>query len=278
MSRPARVVPAADDRDNFVQSLARGLSVIGALDTPEPLTLSQIAQRAGLSRAAARRFTHTLERLGYVRETDRRFALTPRVLELGSAYLSSLTLPEIALPHIRKLVEDVRESGVLSVLDGDSIVGVTRVPAYRVMTGRIVLGQRLPAWASASGRVLLAGLAPGRLAERLDRVDFKPLTDRTITARTALEAELGSVRDGGFALVDQEVELGLRSLAAPVRDRDGAAVAALALVLNSAAGSIDEVTRTLVPPLLTSCAAIARDLAASGARLGYTATFETVGG
>jgi IclR family pca regulon transcriptional regulator len=271
-------VLAREDRGTYVQSLARGLSVIRTLDTPDPLTLSDVARRAGLSRAAARRFIHTLERLGYVRQSGGRFALTPRVLELGSAYLSSITLPEIALPHIKALVEEVRESGALSVLDGDSIVGVARVPAYRVMTGRIALGQRLPAWASASGRVLLAGLAPSRLVERLDRIELDPLTERTITDRASLEAELREVRERGFALVDQELEPGLRSLAAAVRDRDGAAIAAVALVLNSANGSIEEVEHALLPPLLRTCGEISRDLAASGARLGFTAAFETIGG
>ncbi len=256
----------------YVQSLERGLAVICVLDAPEPLSLSEVARRAGLSRAAARRFVLTLEQLGYVRRTGGRFALTPRVLELGSAYLSSLTLPEIALPHIKALVERVRESAVLMVLDDDSIVGVARVPARRIMTGTIVLGQRLPAWASASGRVLLASLPGEQLDELLERIDFEPLTAKTIASRGELELELERVLEQGWALVDQELEAGLRALAAPIRDRFGTVVAGLTLVAQGAASNVVDLEPVLVPPLLETCAAIERDLAAGDARLGWTAT------
>ena len=272
MNEAARPLLTREDA-NFVRSLARGLRVIGVLDTPEPLSLSEVARRAGLSRAAARRFVLTLEQLGYARQLDGRFALTPRVLELGSAYLASLTLPEIALPRITALVEEVHESAVLSVLDADSIVGVVRVPAGRVITGTIVLGQRMPAWASAGGRVLLAGLAGERLAEQLDRIELTPLTANTLRTRAALEAELERVRKQGWALVDQELELGLRALAAPVRDGRGTVVAAVGLVMQAAARERAEIEQTLVGPLCATCAEIERDIAASGARLGIGAAF-----
>jgi len=258
----------------YVQSLERGLAVIGVLDAPEPLTLSEVARRAGLSRAAARRFVLTLEELGYVRQSGGRFALTPRVLELGSAYLSSLTLPEIALPHVKALSERVRESAVLSVLDGDSSVGIVRVPARRIITGTIVLGQRLPVWASASGRVLLSGLPPHERAEHVGRLAIEPLTPKTVATHADLERELEVVRAQGWSLVDQELEIGLRALAAPIRDRHGATVAALALVLQ--ASGPDEVENVLVPPLRETCAAIERDLAAGDARLGWTASASDV--
>jgi IclR family pca regulon transcriptional regulator len=255
----------------YVQSLERGLAVIGVLDAPEPLSLSEVARRCGLSRAAARRFVLTLEALGYVRRSGGRFALTPRVLELGSAYLSSMTLPEIALPHIKALVDRVNESAVLSVLDGDSIVGVARIPARRIMTGMIALGQRLPAWASASGRVLLAGLPGEQLDSLLARTELEPLTANTITSRSELEAELERVRTQGWALVDQELEAGLRALAGPVCDRNGSVVAGLTLVVQGAASNAADLEPLLVPPLLEACTAIARDLAAGDARLGWTA-------
>ena len=256
----------------YVQSLERGLAVIGVLDAPEPLSLSEVARRAGLSRAAARRFVLTLEHLGYVRQSGGRFALTPRVLELGSAYLSSLTLPEIALPHIKGLVERVRESAVLSVRDDDCTVGVARVPARRIITGTIVLGQRLPAWASASGRVLLGSLSQERLDDVLNRIELEPLTPRTIATRAGLEAELERVRVQGWSLVDQELEAGLRALAAPVRDRNRGVVAALALVTHGAGSDVVEGEPPLVAPLLEACTAIERDLAAGDARLGWTAS------
>jgi IclR family pca regulon transcriptional regulator len=256
----------------YVQSLARGLAVIGVLDAPEPLSLSEVARRAGLSRAAARRFVLTLEHLGYVRQAGARFALTPRVLELGSAYLSSLTLPEIALPHIKALVELSRESAVLSVRDDDCIVGVARVPARRIMTGTIVLGQRLPAWASASGRVLLASLPADQLDDVLERTTFEALTAKTIATRAELEAELERVRRQGWALVDQELEAGLRALAAPIHDRHGVVIAGLTLVTHGAGGDGVDPEPLLVAPILDTCAAIERDLAAGDARLGWTAS------
>jgi IclR family pca regulon transcriptional regulator len=257
----------------YVQSLERGLAVIGVLDAPEPLSLSDVARRAGLSRAAARRFVLTLEQLGYVRQSGGRFALTPRVLELGSAYLSRLSLPEIALPHVKALVERVRESAVLSVRDEECIIGVARVPARRIITGTVVLGQRLPAWASAGGRVLLASLSAEQLDDVLDRTTFEALTPKTIATRSGLEAELERVRRQGWALVDQELEAGLRALAAPIRDRAGTAVASLSLVLQGIAGERpDPEPPALVPPLLGAIAAIERDLAAGDARLGWSAS------
>jgi IclR family pca regulon transcriptional regulator len=263
---------AATAASYFVRSLERGLAVIGVLDAPEPLSLSEVARRTGLSRAAARRFVLTLEHLGYVRQSGGRFALTPRVLELGSAYLSSLTLPEIALPHIKALVEQVRESAVLSVRDDDSIVGVARVPARRIMTGTIVLGQRLPVWASASGRVLIASLPVEALDELLSRTPFEPFTAKTVASRGDLETELQRVREQGWALVDQELEVGLRALAGPIHDRHGSVVAGLSLVAQGAASNVVDLEQLLVPPLLEACAAIERDLAAGDARLGWTAS------
>ena len=142
----------------FVQSLARGLSVIRAFDDEHTdLTLSEVSRITGLPRAVVRRFLHTLVELGYMRTDGRRFALRPKILELGYAYLSSMTLPEIAMPHLEQLVEKVHESSSVSVLDGDEIVYVARVPTKRIMTVAISVGTRFPAYATSMGRVLLAG-------------------------------------------------------------------------------------------------------------------------
>jgi IclR family pca regulon transcriptional regulator len=147
----------------YVQSLQRGLAVIRAFDAGHPeLTLSEVARLCGLTRAAARRFLLTLADLGYVRTDGRLFSLTPRVLELGYAFLSSLTLPEVAEPHLERLVAEVRESSSLSVLDGDDIVYVARVPTSRIMTVAINVGTRFPAYATSMGRVLLAALPDSR--------------------------------------------------------------------------------------------------------------------
>src|SRR5215213_6492012 len=164
---------------HFVQSLERGLAVIRAFDEHNvELTLSDVARSTGLTRAASRRFLLTLADLGYVRTDGRMFRLSPRVLELGYAYLSSLTLPEVAAPHLERLVEEVHESSSMSVLDGDDIVYVARVPMARIMTVAINVGTRFPAYATSMGRVLLAALPDKVLEEYLDRVTLQQLAPR----------------------------------------------------------------------------------------------------
>jgi IclR family pca regulon transcriptional regulator len=255
--------PAAAPRDRqFVQSLDRGLSVIRALSAPEPQTLSDVARVTGLTRAAARRFLLTLQQLGYVQSTGGRFSLTPQVLELGYAYLSSLTLPEVSQPHLERLVEDVHESSSVSVLDGDDVVYVARVPTRRIMTVAISVGTRFPAYATSMGRVLLAGLAPAQLDDALGRADLRALTPDTITDAGALRAEIDRVREQGWALVDQELEAGLRSVAAPIRDPAGRVVAAINLSAHASRTPAAEIRRALLPPLRATAAAIERDLAA----------------
>ena len=146
----------------FVQSLERGLAVIRAFDADNPeLTLSDVARITGLTRAAARRFLHTLVELGYMRSDGRKFALRPRILELGYAFLSSLSLPEMALPHLEQLVEKVHESSSVSVLDGNEVVYVARVPTKRIMRIAISVGTHFPAYATSMGRVLLAATELG---------------------------------------------------------------------------------------------------------------------
>ena len=173
--------------------------MIRALSGPGPgLTLSDVAREASLTRAAARRFLLTLEDLGYVRADDRRFSLTPRVLELGYSFLSSLTLPEIAQPHLRELVGAVHESSSVSVLDGPDIVYVAREPTQRIMTVAISVGTRFPAYATSMGRVLLAGLGAEEIERFLDGADLKKLTSETLTDEVALRGELERVRAAGL--------------------------------------------------------------------------------
>ena len=245
---------------HFVQSLSRGLAVIRALNGPEPMTLSDVARASELSRATSRRFVLTLERLGYVQQSGGRFALTPRVLELGFAYLSALGLPDVAQPHLERLVEQVRESSSISVLDGESVVYVARVPTRRIMNVVISVGSRLPAYATSMGRVLLAGLDPHECAELLDQLELVPLAHETITTRAQLEAELERVREQGYAIVDQELESGLRSVAAPIRDRRQRVVAAVNLAVHAPQVSVEEIRRSLLGPLLDTAAAIEQDL------------------
>ena len=245
---------------HFVQSLSRGLAVIRALDSPEPMTLSDVARASELSRATSRRFVLTLEQLGYVQQSGGRFALTPRVLELGFAYLSSLGLPDVAQPHLERLVEQVRESSSISVLDGESVVYVARVPTRRIMNVVISVATRLPAYATSMGRVLLAGLNPQERAALLDQLELVPLAHDTITTRAQLEAELERVREQGYAIVDQELESGLRSVAVPIRDRRRRVVAAVNLAVQAAQVSVEEIRRSLLGPLLSTAGAIEHDL------------------
>src|SRR5919108_6184738 len=172
---------------HFVQSLERGLAVIRAFSAERPqLTLSEVARATGLDRAAARRFLLTLADLGYVHSDGRGFMLAPRVLELGYAYLSSISLPEVAEPHMERLVADVHESSSVSVLDGEDIVYVARVPTSRIMTVSINVGTRFPAYATSMGRVLLSQLPDDELEAYLERVELVPLSPRTVTSREAL--------------------------------------------------------------------------------------------
>lgn len=254
--------PMTERDPHFVQSLERGLAVIRAFDAQRPeLTLSEVARHCDLTRAAARRFLLTLADLGYVRTDGRLFRLTPRVLELGYAYLSSLSLPEVAAPHLERLVAEVHESSSMSVLDGDDIIYVARVPTARIMTVAINVGTRFPAYATSMGRVLLAALPAAELSAYLGRVTLSKLAPRTITSVDDLRAELDRIRVQGWAIVDQELEAGLRSVAAPVRDRSGLTVAAINVSVHASRTTLDGIRRKLVPPLRAAAAAIERDLA-----------------
>jgi IclR family transcriptional regulator, pca regulon regulatory protein len=248
----------------FVQSLERGLLVIRALAVPQPQALSEVARATGLSRAAARRFLLTLERLGYVRQARGRFTLTPRVLELGYAYLSSLTLPEVAQPHLERLVEKVHESSSVSVLDGDDVVYVARVPTRRIMSVTISVGTRFPAYATSMGRVLLSGVPDEQVDATLSRADLRKLTRRTITSTDVLREAIRQVRRQGYAIVDQELEVGLRSIAVPIRDPAGAVVAAVNLSTQASRTTVADMKRRLLPPLRETAAAVERDV--GGAR------------
>ncbi len=258
--RGANSENGARDAD-FIQSLERGLAVIRAFGAEHPkLSLSEVAARTGLSRAAARRFLHTLVNLGYMRMEGSQFSLRPKILELGYAYLSSLSLPEVAMPHLEQLVEQVRESSSVSQLDGDDVVYIARVPTRRIMTVAISVGTRFPAYATSMGRVLLADRPDDWLDGYLASVTLVPLTSHTVADPVALRAELGTIRAQGWALVDQELEEGLRSVAAPIRDADGRAIAAVNVSTHAGRRTVAEVVDDLLAPLLRTAQAIETDL------------------
>jgi IclR family pca regulon transcriptional regulator len=246
---------------HFVQSLERGLAVIRAFDAyHRELTLSEVARLCDLTRAAARRFLLTLADLGYVRTDGRLFSLTPRVLELGYAFLSGLSLPEVAAPHLERLAAEVHESSSVSVLDGDDVVYVARVPTRRIMTVAINVGTRFPAYATSMGRVLVAYLPGEQLAAYLARVRLDRLTDRTVGSVAELRAELVRVREQGYAIVDQELEEGLRAMAAPVFDRAGAVTAAVNVSVHASRTPVAVLRAELLPPLLATAGRITADL------------------
>lgn len=247
---------------DFVQSLERGLAVIRAFGTDRArMTLSEVAREAELSRASARRFLHTLVELGYVVTDGRVFALRPQVLELGYAYLSSLSLPEVAQPHLEQLAEDVGESSSVAVLDGADIVYVARVATHRIMSAAIQVGTRFPAAATSMGRAVLAHVPDGEREAFLAAVTLAPLTPRTITDKGRLRAELDVVREQGWVLVDQELEEGLRSIAAPLCDAAGRVVAAVNVSAPVRRGPVEEMVSEFLPPLLRASREIEADLA-----------------
>lgn len=258
MGSEQEAVPKSTD---FVQSLERGIAVIRSFDGDHPeLTLSDVARRTGMSRATARRLLLTLVELGYMRQNGRLFSLRPSILSLGYAYLSSLGLPEVVEPHVEQLVEAVQESSSVSVLDDDEIVYVARVSTKRIMNVAISVGTRFPAYATSMGRVLLAHLPEAKREQMLATLDLRPLTAKTVVRRDDLRRELDRVREQGWALVDQELEEGLRSIAAPIFDGDGKAIAAINVSVSAHSGSAEMVEETVLPPLLQAVARIEDDL------------------
>jgi IclR family pca regulon transcriptional regulator len=250
----------------YLQSLARGLAVMASLGgSPGGMTLSAVAQATGLPRATARRSLLTLEQLGYVAADGRLFRPLPRVLDLGYPLLSRLSLGEIAQPHLADLVDRVHESASVAVLDGPDIRYVARAATGRIMSVNISIGTRFPAHATSMGRVLLAGLPqPDRDAWLAGR-ELRALTPATLTDPDRLRSALDRAASDGFALVDQELEEGLRSLAVPVRDARGRVVAAVNVSLHAARTGADRARTEILPELRTTAARITADVAAVSA-------------
>jgi IclR family transcriptional regulator, pca regulon regulatory protein len=245
----------------FVQSLERGLAVIKAFDAEHPaLTVSDVARITGIPRAAARRFLHTLVELGYVSTEGRSFVLRPKVLEVGYAYLSSLSLPDLATRHLQELSSLVRESSYLSVLDGYDTVCVAHVPMRRIWTLSLNVGTRLPALATAAGRAMLASQRDEWLDRYLSTAHMPRITSHTITDVATLRTELAAIRERGWALVDQELEEGLQTIAAPIHDSDGRVVAAVSFSTLAHPVPATASLHAFAQPLLDCRAAIEADL------------------
>jgi IclR family transcriptional regulator, pca regulon regulatory protein len=255
--------PAGLRRTDFVQSLDRGLAVIRCFSSERPsLTLSEVAERTGLTRAAARRFLLTLQELGYVGSSGRQFSLRPRVLALGYAYLSSFSVAQIAQPHLEDLAEELHESCSVSVLDGDDIVYVARASANRIMTISLTVGTRLPPYPTSMGRVLLASLPEAERESLLGRAILRKLTDHTIVDADRLRDVLATVRGQGWAAVDQELEAGVRSIAVPIRDSSGKVIAAINASAHAARVPMRTLEKQFLPRLLDAAGHINSELAA----------------
>jgi IclR family pca regulon transcriptional regulator len=241
---------------DYVQSFSRGLAVIRSFSADAPdQTLADVARATALPRATVRRLLLTLEQLGYVRAAGSRFQLTPKVLDLGYAYLSSLNLQSIAQPYLETFSEEFGEASSASVLDDTDVVYVARVPAKRIMAVSIGLGSRFPAFQTSMGRVLLAQLADDDIVARFERSDRSMRTPRTVTSATELLDRIEHVRSDGWALVDQELELGVRSLAAPLEDKT-AVVAAMNVSTHAGRTDLDELMERFLPKLLATARTI----------------------
>jgi IclR family transcriptional regulator, pca regulon regulatory protein len=266
-ARPA--APAADGgqprNSDFVQSLDRGLAVIRAFGPDrEKLSLSEVARATGLTRAAARRFLLTLVKLGYMRSDGREFSLRPRVLELGYAYLSGLALPEVAAPHLEELVARLHESSSISVLDGHHVVYVARVPTKRIMTVAISVGTRFPLYATSMGRVLLAAMSEEELERYLAEAAFESFTGRTVTDPDRLRTIVHEVARQGYAIVDQELEEGLRAVAAPIRGSADVGTASINVSAHASRVSLAVMRSEILPALLRTASQIEADLKSQG--------------
>ena len=257
-------MPTSPDRD-FIQSLDHGLAVLEAFSpSRQSLTVSQAAAATGLTRATARRVLLTLQRLGFVRDDDgHQFTLTPRVLRLGYSYLSSLDLRELAEPVMAELGERTGESVSLTVLDGIDAVYVARVSTKRVMALTTKVGSRAPAYATSMGRVLLSHLPPERLDAYFREATLAKLTRRTVTDERRLRELLDAVRQQGWSLVDEELEEGLRSIAAPIRGANGEVTTALTICGHAGRVTVGQLRDDFLPQLLRAACDLS-DLASSG--------------
>ena len=248
---PGHQAPSPAPGDSYVQSFARGLLVIRSFSNRAPRqTLSEVAAASGLTRAGARRILLTLQTLGYVETDGKLFALTPRILDLGFAYLSSLPIWNRAEPVMEALVQQVQESCSAAVLDAHEIVYVMRVPTQKIMRITLGVGSRLPAYCSSMGRMLLAGLPPEEARARLKASAPEALTRHTVTDIDTLMARIAQARRQGWCLVNQELEEGLISVAAPLIDRSGRTVAALNISGQANRTSAKVMQETMLPPLL----------------------------
>ena len=236
---------------SFMTSLARGLAVVQAFsDSRKPQTIANISQKTGIPRAAVRRCLHTLRELGYVDAELNNFSLRPKVLTLGYSYLSSTPLTVSAQPYLNDISRTLNESSSMAVLEDGEVLYVARASTTRVMSVALNTGSRLPAYCTSLGRVMLAHLPPDELERYLARTKLRAMTENTVVNQKRLREILADVRRDGYAINDEELELGLRSIAVPVRGASGQVLAALNVGAQAARVSVKQLEKEVLPVLL----------------------------
>ncbi len=257
---PARPLTIAEEIDaltdpSFMTSLARGLAVVKAFsDQRRAMTIAQISHKTGIPRAAVRRCLYTLKQLGYADSEANNFFLKPKILTLGYSYLSSTPLTVSAQPCLNQLSRTLNESCSLAVLEDNEVLYISRSQTSRVLSVALNAGSRLPAYCTSLGRVLLAGLPEAVLDQYLSKVKLVAYTDRTVVNEGRLREIIAETRQRGFAIVEEELEIGLRSIAVPVRGASGATVAALNIGAQATRVSRSQLEQTFLPALLTAAA------------------------
>ena len=251
---PSKPLPQKRD---LIAGLEKGLSVISAFDQDRPrLTMTEVASLCGLTRAAARRYLITLEYLGYVTSDRKMYSLTPKVLRLGQSYMHSARLPRIVQPELHKLAYALKEASAAGVLDGADVICIAATSAGRVVSSTLQPGARVPAYCTANGRVLLSALPQSEVDAWIARQTLAPLTPNTITSPERLRIEIARARSQGYATVDQELELGLRTISVPLKSYRGDVLAAMNVSVHAARVSMDQLVNECLPALLQAQASL----------------------
>jgi IclR family pca regulon transcriptional regulator len=245
------IQPPQFPRRDLVAGLEKGLQVIESFDQERSrLTIAEVAGRTGLTRAAARRYLLTLTQLGYMHYENKQFSLTPMVLRLGQSYLHSARLPRIVQPLLYRLAYSLGEAASVGVLDHDQLVCVAAVSAGQLVSATLQPGTRVPAWCTSNGRMLLASLAQPEVERFLARAEPEPVTAHTIVNKERLALEIARAREQGYAVVDQELELGLRTVAVPLKNFRGEVVAALNISVHAGRLPVEQMIERCLPALI----------------------------
>ncbi|HET7795372.1 MAG TPA: IclR family transcriptional regulator C-terminal domain-containing protein [Rhizobacter sp.] len=251
LPEPAAAVDSGPHKRDLIAGLEKGLAVIEAFDQDRPrLTISEVATRCGLTRAAARRYLITLEYLGYVSSERKMYSLSPKVLRLGQSYMHSARLPRIVQPELHKLAYALKEASSAGVLEGSDVICIAATEAGRLVSSTLQPGTRVPAYCTANGRILLAAKTPGEVDAWLAQQKLEPLTPHTLTDTSQLRAEINRARTQGYATVDQEFELGLRTVSVPLKNFRGEVLAAMNISVQTSRVSMSQLVETCLPALL----------------------------